>query len=41
MLRPAGKAAKIAEKVLKSKGIKVRKPNAMDKTKVTGPYLQQ
>lgn len=40
MLRPAGKASKIAESVMKNKGIKVRKPSAMDKTKLQGPYLQ-
>ena len=40
MLRPPGKAYKVAKKVLKQKGISVPKPNAMQKTKVTGPYLQ-
>ena len=41
MLRPAGKAYKIAKQVLEKKGIKVRKPNAMQKVKPNrGPYLQ-
>jgi hypothetical protein len=40
MLRPPGKAQKIAETVLKGKGIKVRKPKAYEKEKLSGPYLQ-
>ena len=40
MLRPGGKAYKIAKKVLGNKGIKVRKPVANDKTPPTTPYLQ-
>lgn len=40
MLRPAGKAYKIAKKVLRQEGVKVRKPKAMQATKVKGPYLQ-
>lgn len=39
MLRPAGKAEKIAKAVLKNKGIKVAKPKANIKDKFTGPYL--
>ncbi len=40
MLRPPGKAEKIAKKVLKEKGIKVPKASAYEKTKLTTPYLQ-
>ena len=40
MLRPPGKAYKIAKKVLRQEGVKVRKPRAMDKKNVSGPYLQ-
>lgn len=39
MLRPSGKAEKIAKKVMKSKGIKVEKTQSMTKTKLKGPYL--
>ncbi len=39
MLRPSGKAQKIAESVLKKKGVKVTKPKANQKTKLSGPYL--
>lgn len=39
MLRPAGKAYKVAQQVLKQKGVKVPKPKAMDKLKEKGPYL--
>lgn len=39
MLRPAGKAEKIAKSVLKNKGVKVEKPKANIKAKQTGPYL--
>ena len=40
MIRPGGKAAKIAQQVLKQKGVKVTAGEKMDKTKLTGPYLQ-
>lgn len=40
MIRPKGKAHKIATKVMKGKGVKVEKAKKMDKTTLTGPYLQ-
>jgi len=41
MLRPAGEAYKIAKKVLKKEGIKVRKPNKREKlNKRNVPFLQ-
>lgn len=40
MLRQDGKAQKISEKVMRSKGMKVRKPKSQAPTKLTGPYLQ-
>ena len=40
MIRPAGKAGKIAKKVLKSKGVKVESGVKMQKTPPTTPYLQ-
>lgn len=41
MLRPKGKPQKIAEAVMKGKGIKVPKGGErMNKVKLTGPYLQ-
>jgi hypothetical protein len=40
MLRPPGKAEKIAKKVMKNKGVKIRPAKEMQKTKLTGPYLQ-
>ena len=39
MLRPSGKAEKIAKKVMRSKGVKVEKAKSVTKTKLTGPYL--
>lgn len=39
MLRPSGKAEKIAKNVMKQKGVKVAKPQSMTKTKLQGPYL--
>ena len=39
MLRPSGKAYKIAKQVLANKGVKVAKPKSNQKTKQTGPYL--
>jgi len=40
MLRPDGKAYKVAKAVLEKKGIKVRKPKAEEKVPMMGPYLQ-
>lgn len=40
MIRPAGKAAKIAKKVLKNKGVKVQAGTKMIKTPANTPYLQ-
>lgn len=40
MLRPKNKATKIAKQVMKNKGVKVPTPVKMEKTTLTGPYLQ-
>lgn len=40
MLRPKGKAQKIAKQVMKNKGVKVEDSSKMKKTTLTGPYLQ-
>jgi hypothetical protein len=40
MLRPGGKAYKIAKTVMKQKGIKVPTPKEMAPTKPLTPYLQ-
>lgn len=40
MIRPKGKALKIAKQVMKGKGVKVEGGYKDQKTKVTGPYLQ-
>lgn len=40
MLRPPGKARKIAQVVMKGKGVKVLASDRMEKVKVNGPYLQ-
>jgi len=40
MIRPGGKPQKVAEKVMKGKGVKVPKKKQMEKTVLTGPYLQ-
>lgn len=40
MIRPKGKPTKVAEKIMKGKGVKVVTPGHMDKTKLSGPYLQ-
>lgn len=40
MLRPSGKAEKIAKKVMKQKGVKVPNSKAYEKTKPSTPYLQ-
>ena len=39
MLKPPGKAYKIAKKVLKKQGVKVPKRKAIQKTTLKGPYL--
>lgn len=39
MLRPPGTAYKVAEQVLKKKGVKVPKPKAKEKMPIKGPYL--
>ncbi len=40
MIRPGGKAAKIAKKVLKGKGVKVQSGVKMQKSPPNTPYLQ-
>jgi len=40
MLRPSGKAEKIAKKVMKGKGVKVPNAKAYEKVKLQTPYLQ-
>lgn len=40
MLRPTGKAQKIAEKILKNKGVKIASGKSTKSTKLTTPYLQ-
>lgn len=40
MIRPSGKAHKIATKVMKKKAVKVAKSSKMEKKPLTGPYLQ-
>lgn len=40
MVRPKGKAKKIAEKVLKSKAVKVSGGQKLTKKDLEGPYLQ-
>jgi len=40
MLRPSGKAEKIAKKVMKQKGVKVPNASAYQKTKLQTSYLQ-
>ena len=40
MIRPNGKAKKVAHQVMKNKGVKVEKSLKMEKTTLTGPYLQ-
>ena len=40
MLRPGGKPQKIAERVMKGKGIKIVKPQAMERIPLKTPYLQ-
>lgn len=40
MLRPPGKAEKIAKKVMKNKGVKVPDAKKMQKGQLQTPYLQ-
>ncbi len=40
MLRPKGKPQKIAEQVMKKKGVKVPPASSMQKVPLTNPYLQ-
>ncbi len=40
MIRKEGKALKIATEVMKGRSVKIEKPKKMDKTILTGPYLQ-
>jgi len=40
MIRPKGKALKIAQQVMKPKGVKVEGGYKSQKPKVSGPYLQ-
>lgn len=40
MLRPKGKAEKVAQAVMKKKGIKVPKSSSYEKTPSVTPYLQ-
>ena len=40
MIRPKGKPAKIAQQVLKGKGVKIVAGDKMDKTKPGTPFLQ-
>jgi hypothetical protein len=40
MLRPPGKPQKIAEKVMKGKGVKIPASKQMETLKMKGPYLQ-
>ncbi len=41
MLREANKAYKIAKKVLKQQGVKVRSPDKMQKVTVATPFVQR
>lgn len=40
MLRPPGKAQKIAKNVMKQKGVKVRPPRSKEHKPLQTPYLQ-
>ena len=40
MIRPKGKAEKVAKKVMKGKAVKVQVSKKPKKTALTGPYLQ-
>lgn len=40
MIRPKGKAEKIAKRVMKGRGVKIQNPKKPEKKVLTGPYLQ-
>lgn len=40
MIRPKGKAEKVAKQVMKGKGVAIKVPKKPQKTALTGPYLQ-
>lgn len=40
MIRPKGKAQKVAKKIMRGKGVKIDLPKKPEKTILTGPYLQ-
>jgi len=40
MLRPKGKAEKVAKAVMKKKGVKLEEGKQLPKMKLKGPYLQ-
>jgi hypothetical protein len=40
MVRPKGKAQKIAEKIMGKKGVRIPKSKPPEKMKDLGPYLQ-
>lgn len=40
MLPPKGKPRKIAQDVMKQKGVKMPKASGIEKVKYTGPYMQ-
>ena len=40
MIRPKGKAEKVAKQVMKGKAVKIQVPKKPEKTTLTGPYLQ-
>lgn len=39
MLRPPGKAYKVAKKILKNEGVLVPKPDVVEKTKIKSRFL--
>ena len=39
MIRPKGKAEKIAKAVLRKKGVKLQEPKQLPPQKIQGPYL--
>lgn len=40
MVRPKGKAEKIAKQVMKGKAVTIQVPKKPEKTVLSGPYLQ-
>ena len=40
MIRPKGKAEKVAKQVMKGKAVKIQTSKKPEKTVLTGPYLQ-